>query len=162
VVAGGTELAMRHAGAFAFDAARLERGFRSWGHDVGPLDDPFAAGLGFTVHLDRDADFVGRDALAKLVDEPPTRSLVSVKLNDPGAMLWHGESLLRNGVRVGHVTSGAYGHTIGAAVGLAWVHGDVADPGWIPEGTWTVEIRTREVPATVSRRPFPLVADEPA
>ncbi len=41
VVAAGRDLGLRHAGAFAFDAARLERGFRSWGHDIGQLDDPF-------------------------------------------------------------------------------------------------------------------------
>jgi 4-methylaminobutanoate oxidase (formaldehyde-forming) len=46
VVAAGGDLGLRHAGAFAFDAARLERGFRSWGHDIGQLDDPFSAGLG--------------------------------------------------------------------------------------------------------------------
>ena len=46
VVDAAASLGLRHAGAFAFDAARIERGFRSWGHDIGPLDDPFAAGLG--------------------------------------------------------------------------------------------------------------------
>src|SRR4051812_2851558 len=51
VVAAGKEHGLRHAGGFAFDALRLERGFRSWGHDMGVLDDPYAAGLGFAVHL---------------------------------------------------------------------------------------------------------------
>jgi 4-methylaminobutanoate oxidase (formaldehyde-forming) len=70
-------------------------------------------------------------------------------------MLWHGESLLRDGARVGHVTSGAYGYTLGAAVGLGWVHAeDPIEPGWLESGTWTVEIRAREVPAIVSLRPF--------
>jgi heterotetrameric sarcosine oxidase gamma subunit len=159
VVAAGKDLRLQNAGAFAFDAARLERGFRSWGHDVGPLDDPYATGLGFTVHLDKDADFVGRDALAKLADAPRSRLLVSVRLGDRGPMLWHGESLLRDGVRVGHVTSGAYGYTLDAAVGLGWVHaGDSFDPGWLASGTWTIEIRAQEAPATVSLRPFPIVS----
>jgi heterotetrameric sarcosine oxidase gamma subunit len=155
VVGAGDGLGLRSAGAFAFDAARLERGFRSWGHDVGPLDDPYAAGLGFTVHLDRDVDFVGREALAKLAEAPRSRLLVSVRLDDPGPMLWHGESLLRDGARAGHISSGAYGYTLGAAVGLAWVQAeDPIEPGWLESGTWTVEIRAQEVPATVSLRPF--------
>ena len=58
IVAAGGDLDLRHAGAFAFDAARLERGFRSWGHDIGQLDDPFSAGLGFAVHLRGHEDFV--------------------------------------------------------------------------------------------------------
>ena len=67
VVAAGADLGLRHAGAFAFDAARIERGFRSWGHDIGPLDDPYQSGLGFAVHLKKDADFVGREALERLL-----------------------------------------------------------------------------------------------
>jgi heterotetrameric sarcosine oxidase gamma subunit len=159
LVTAASDLGLRHAGAFAFDAARLERGFRSWGHDVGPLDDPYAAGLGFTVHPGKDSDFAGREALAKLADAPRSRLLVSVRLDDPAPMLWHGESLLRDDARVGHVTSGAYGYTLGSAVGLAWVHAeDPIEAVWLETGTWTVEIRTRQVPAEVSLRPFRLVA----
>ena len=95
IVAAGDDLGLRHAGAFAFDAARLERGFRSWGHDIGQLDDPFSAGLGFAVHLRGDGDFVGREALTALKDGPRDRRLVSV--HAPGVTLWHGESLLHGG-----------------------------------------------------------------
>ena len=63
---------MRHAGAFAFDGLRLERGFRSWGHDIGVLDDPYAVGLGFAVRSDKE-DFVGKQALAALKDAPRER-----------------------------------------------------------------------------------------
>jgi glycine cleavage system aminomethyltransferase T/glycine/D-amino acid oxidase-like deaminating enzyme len=155
VVAAGEPVGLQHAGAFAFDALRLERGFRSWGHDMGPVDDPYTSGLGFTVRLGKDAHFVGKDALAALVHEPHARRLVSVKLEEPDATLWHGESLLRDGERVGHVTSGAYGFTLGAGIGLAWVHdGDGVDDGWLGDGSWTVEVRDRQVPATVHARAF--------
>jgi len=148
VVAGGAEAGLRHAGAFAFDALRLERGFRSWGHDVGVLDDPYAVGLGFAVHL-RKQRFVGRDALAALREEPLERRLVGVKVEDPSTMLWHGEQVFVNDARVGHVTSGGYGHTLGAPVGLAWIHGQV------PLGAdVTVQIRGRQVLATLSDEAF--------
>jgi heterotetrameric sarcosine oxidase gamma subunit len=148
VVAAGAQARMRHAGAFAFDGLRLERGFRSWGHDIGMLDDPYELGLGFAVRLDK-ADFVGKQALAEKRDQPLERELVSVKLEEPGPMLWHAEPVVMGSDRIGHVTSGGYGHHLGAAVGLAWVHG--AFGAQLPV---SVEIRGQRVRATLSREPF--------
>jgi 4-methylaminobutanoate oxidase (formaldehyde-forming) len=147
IVEAGRAQGMRRAGAFAFDALRLERGFRSWGHDVGVLDDPFAAGLGFAVHLGK--DFVGRDALRTRKDVPRERTLVSVKLEDPAPTLWHGEPVTMGKECLGFITSGAYGHHLGAAVGLAWIHRD--PDGELPVA---VEVRGEKVRATLSREPF--------
>ena len=135
VLAAGSELGLRHAGAFAFEACRLERGFRSWGHDIGPLDDPVAAGLGFAVAPDR------RGAAPGVSD----RRLVSV--HAPNAVLWHGESLLRDGERVGFLTSASIAPTLGGSVGLAWISGPL-------EGAWQVQVRGALVACRVSREPF--------
>jgi heterotetrameric sarcosine oxidase gamma subunit len=143
IVAAGAGLGLRHAGAFAFDAARIERGFRSWGHDMGPLDDPFAAGLGFAVRGDH--DFVGREALERLRAGSPARSLVSVHVDD--ATLWHGESLLRDGERVGYLTSAAIAPTLGGSAGLAWMTGGL-------EGDFAVGRRADLLPARVQAAPF--------
>jgi 4-methylaminobutanoate oxidase (formaldehyde-forming) len=148
VVAAGRDLQLRHAGSFAFDALRLERGFRSWGHDMGPLDDPYEVGLGFAVRLAK-GDFVGAEALRERKDASRERRLLSIRLDDPGPMLWHAESVLAGDERVGHVTSGGYGYTVGGAVGLAWIHGDVPEDFPV-----TVEVRDRPVPATISSKPF--------
>jgi 4-methylaminobutanoate oxidase (formaldehyde-forming) len=148
VVAAGAPHEMRMAGAFAFDGLRLERGFRSWGHDMGALDDPFAVGLGFAVRSEKE-QFVGKDALATLKGQARERELVSVKLNDPDQMLWHGEPVVMGKDRIGYVTSGGYGHHLGAAVGLAWIHGVMAAD--LPV---SVEIRSTKVRATISRDPF--------
>ena len=149
VVAAGADLGLRHAGAFAFEAARLERGFRSWGHDMGPLDDPFAAGLGFAVSRRKASDFVGREALERLRDVPDDerpRRLVS--LHAPSAVLWHGESVLRGSERVGYVTSASVAPTLGGSVALALV------PGEIDGDDWCVEIGGDAFPCQVSREPF--------
>jgi 4-methylaminobutanoate oxidase (formaldehyde-forming) len=146
VVTAGESLGLRHAGAFAFDAARIERGFRSWGHDIGQMDDPYGSGLAFAVSGTKSEDFVGREALAALKEAPRERTLVSV--HAPGAVLWHGESILRGEERVGHLTSGAIAPTLGGSTGLGWVHGDLEGDGW------GVEIRGKVVPAIVRAEPF--------
>jgi heterotetrameric sarcosine oxidase gamma subunit len=148
LVDAGRPLGLRHAGSFAFDALRLERGFRSWGHDMGPLDDPFEAGLGFAVRLTKE-DFVGVDALRRLKSVSRERRLLSIRLDDPAPMLWHAESVVVGTERVGHVTSGGYGYTLGSAVGLAWIHGDVPEDAPV-----TVEVRNRPIPAAISIKPL--------
>ena len=151
VVAAGADLGLRHAGAFAFDAARLERGFRSFGHDIGPLDDPFSAGLGFAVSRRKAIDYVGRSALERLrgaagdAKTEPGRRLVSV--HAPDAVLWHGESLLRDGERAGHITSASMAPTMGGSAALGWIHGSL-------QGTWQVEVRGEWLSCQVSLDPF--------
>jgi 4-methylaminobutanoate oxidase (formaldehyde-forming) len=146
LVEAGESLGLRHAGAFAFDAARIERGFRSWGHDIGPVDDPFAAGLGFAVSRTKAEDFVGREALEALRDAPRERQLVSVHV--PGGVLWHGESVVRGHERRGHMSSAGIAPTLGGSAGIAWIHGQ-------PDGDgWGVEVRGEVVPAVVQAEPF--------
>jgi heterotetrameric sarcosine oxidase gamma subunit len=149
IVRAGAEFELRDAGAFAFEAARLERGFRSWGHDMGPLDDPFTAGLGFTVSRRKAAEFVGREALERLRDVPDEerpRRLVSLRA--PSAVLWHGESVLRGTGRVGYVTSASIAPTLGGSIALAWVHGP------LDGGEWCVERGGEQSPCVVSAEPF--------
>ncbi len=148
VVRAGAGLGLRHAGAFAFEAARLERGFRSFGHDIGPLDDPVAAGLDFAVSRRKTVDFVGREALERLrADEPAARDRRLVSVHAPDAVLWHGESLLREGERAGHVTSASIAPTLGGCAALAWIHGPL-------DGEWQVEVRGEPFPCRVSVDPF--------
>lgn len=155
LVDAGADLRLHHAGFHALDSLRIERGFRSWGHDIGQLDDPFAAGMAFTVSRTKSADFIGRDALASLREAPRLRRLVSLRLEDPDAVLFHAEPVLREGARVGHVTSGAWGYTLGGSVGLAWVHADepVTD-AWLAAAPMFVEIEERLVPAQAQLRAF--------
>jgi heterotetrameric sarcosine oxidase gamma subunit len=151
LVAAGEDLGLRHGGGFAFDALRIERGFRGWGHDMGPRDDPFAAGLGFAVRAGK--EHVGAQALAELREQPRTRRMVSIKLAAPEPLLWHGESVLIGGRRAGEVTSAAFGATLGAPVGLAWIHADGPVTQEILESV-QIEVRGDPVPAIASIRPF--------
>jgi glycine cleavage system aminomethyltransferase T len=82
-----------------------------------------------------------------------------VLLADPEPLLYHAEIVYRSGRPVGYVRSGSYGHTLGAAVGLAMVGLDADDDGplddvWLERGAWEVDVAGRRVPASASLRPL--------
>ncbi len=153
LVAAGAEHGLRHAGYHALDSLRAEKGYVHWGADVGPADTPAEAGLGAVVAMDKPGGFIGREALSAA--GPPRRRLVPILLADPDPLLYHGESVLQDGRVVGRVMSGAYGHTLGAAVGLAAIDGPpaVAD-AVVARGDVEVEIAGERAPARLSARAF--------
>ncbi len=151
----GAAHGVRPAGLAALSSLRLEKGYRDFGHDLDNTDDVWGAGLGFAVALDKPGGFVGREAaLARREAGPPRHRIVSVVLDDPGPLLFHGEVLLRDGVPVGDVRSGSYGWTVGAAVGLGGVScesGVTAE--WLRAGAWEADVAGTRYPARVSLRP---------
>jgi 4-methylaminobutanoate oxidase (formaldehyde-forming) len=137
------------------DSLRIEKAYRSWGHDLGSEDTPFQAGLGFAVRLDKPGGFIGRDALLAARDRPLTRRLVVLSLADPEPLLYHDEPIWRDGALVGRVTSGAYGHTVGRAVGLGYVESpDGVTDGFVATGRWEVEVAGERVPAHAQVQPL--------
>ncbi len=154
LVAAGEDLGLRHAGYHAMDSLRIEKAYRSWGHDLGSEDTPFQAGLGFAVRLDKPAPFIGREALLAQRDTPLARRLVIFTLEDPQALLYHDEPIWRDGALVGRLTSGAYGHTLGRAVGLGYVeHPDGVTDAFVANGRWALEIAGERLPARAQLTP---------
>ena len=154
LVEAGADLGLRHAGYHALDSLRVEKGYRHWPLDIGPLDTPIDGGLAFTVGWDK-PDFIGRAALHAQRGGPRRRRLVHLTLDDPDALLHHGESVLREGRVAGRVTSGAYGHHLGRATGIAVLEDPaLLEAEAIAEGGFAVDVAGRVVPATVSLRPF--------
>ncbi|MEQ8345657.1 MAG: FAD-dependent oxidoreductase [Sneathiellaceae bacterium] len=154
--AAGPGTGLRLAGLHAMESCRLEKGFRHWGHDIGDEDTPLEAGLDFAVAIDRKPDFIGRDALLRQRDAGVTRRLVQFRLQDPEPLLYHNEPIWRDGRIAGYLTSGGYGHSLGAAVGMGYLHdgGGPVDPGFVAAGTYEIEIAGRRFPAAASLRPF--------
>jgi 4-methylaminobutanoate oxidase (formaldehyde-forming) len=154
LVRAGADDDLRHAGYFALDTLRSEKGFRHWGADIGPADTPLETGLAFTCAWDKPIPFIGRAALEAQRGGPQRRRLVHVVLDDPEPLLFHHESILRDDRVVGHITSGAYGHTIGAAVGLAVVQDDAGVTAeTLAQGHFEVNVAGTRVPARVGLRP---------
>jgi len=156
VIAGaGQAFGMRHAGYHALDTLRLEKGYRHWGHDIGPEDTPLDSGLGFAVRLDKAIDFIGRDALRACKEKPATRRLASFLLRDAAHMLYRDEPVWQADRRVGRIMSGGFGHTLGASVGLGWIEAPDGDAtARIDAGGFEIEIAGERVAAAASLAPF--------
>ena len=114
----GQEHGVIAAGRGAFNSLRLEKGYRSFGADMTFEHDPYEAGLGFAVKLDK--EFLGRDALLKR-KENVVRKLTCLTLSDASAVVVGKEPVMAGDVCVGYVTSAAYGYTIGRGVAYAWL-----------------------------------------
>jgi len=136
------------AGLGARDAARLEAALRLWGNDMDETVNAYEAGLGWTVKLDK-GDFIGRDALTKVKESGPRRRLVGLSMA-AGDIPRHGAAVLKDGARIGTVTSGTHSFFLGHPIALAMVEGPslrAGDPA-------SVDVRGREAPAEVSKLPF--------
>ncbi|OLB86116.1 MAG: hypothetical protein AUI15_31690 [Actinobacteria bacterium 13_2_20CM_2_66_6] len=111
VVAGGYK---------AVDSLRLEKGYRVWGADITSETDPYQAGLGFCVKLDK-AEFIGRSALVTKREAPADTKLACLVLEDPRSVVLGSEPVRIDGNIVGRVTSGGYGYTIGDSIAYAYI-----------------------------------------
>ncbi len=136
-------------GLGARDTLRLEAAMHLYGNEMDAATTPLEAGLGWLVHLEMPADFIGRAALERQTAEGVSRKLVGLKLQGR-AIARHGYPVLQDGVAVGEVTSGTWSPTLGEAVALAYVPTAAARPGT----ELAVEIRGRAEPAVVVKRPF--------
>lgn len=151
----GEGFGLRNAGTAALGTLRLEKGFCSWGHDIGPDDTPLQAGLGFTTKLDSDIDFIGRAALDKQKEIGIGRRRILIKAQDPNVQLLGTEPLVADGKIVGQITSAGYGHTVGAAVGMGYVRfGDSKPAAFVSESKWEVEVAMQRFPITASLNAF--------
>lgn len=155
VVEAGRNFELVHAGYHALNSLRMEKGYRHWSHDITDEDTPLEAGLAFTVKFDKPGGFVGREALLKQKGKGVQKRLVQFLLQDSEPLLYHNEPVWRDGEIVGHITSGAYGHTLGSAVGLGYVNGsDVSDSQALLASTYEVEVAGHRVAATPSLKPL--------
>jgi glycine cleavage system T protein len=152
----GSAYEMRLAGYHAMNSLRMEKGYRHWGHDITDEDTPLEAGLGFAVSWSKAGGFIGRDALLRQKEEGPKRRLVQIALTLTDQFVYHNEPIWRNGVLVGRVTSGMFGHTIGKPLGMGYIEnrGEVVDAGFVNSGNYEIEVAGERVPALVSLRPF--------
>jgi aminomethyltransferase len=148
ILVEGASAGVLPAGLGARDATRLEAALRLYGNDMDETVNPYEAGLGWTVKLDK-GEFVGRAALAKVREQGPRRTLIGLK-TEPGSIPRHGAAVSANGRRSGVVTSGTHSFFLGHPIALAMVE----VPSFRVGDKVAVEVRGREAPAEVVKLPF--------
>jgi aminomethyltransferase len=134
------------AGLGARDTLRLEAGMCLYGNELDAETTPLEAGIGFAVHLDKEQEFVGQEALRREKEEGLRKKLVGFKVEGRG-IARHDYPVAVEGETVGHVTSGTMSPTLNEAIGLALVAPDVEDE-------FEVAIRSRSVAAHTVPLPF--------
>lgn len=127
--AAGQEFDLAMGGYKALDSLRLEKGYRYFTADVTPLEDPYAAGLGFCVRLDK-GDFIGREALLETREEGTQRKLCTLVLDEHDYVpLYGGEALYEDGRVISRVRSAGYGHTLQRNILFAYLPVELARLG---------------------------------
>jgi heterotetrameric sarcosine oxidase gamma subunit len=156
LIAAGADLGLANAGYYAIESLRLEKAYRAFGRELTPDYNPVEAGLTFACKLAGRVGFLGRAAVEKAKAGGPRRRLVCVVLDDPDVMMWGSELLLRDGEPAGQVTSAAWGETLGAAVGLAYLRNPAGDPvtaEFARTGRYQVNVGGQLASASVGLRP---------
>jgi aminomethyltransferase len=136
-------------GLGARDTLRLEAGMPLYGNELDRGTNPFEAGLGRVVRLEKEGDFVGRVALEKAAAEPPRRRLVGLVVRGRG-IARHGYPVLSGEAVTGTVTSGTASPTLGVPIAMAYVAPRDAEPGTMLD----VAVREQPVAAEVVALPF--------
>ena len=150
----GAEHGLRNAGYRAIETLRLEKGYRAWSSDIGPDHTPDEAGLGWAVKMKSNIAFKGREAVAAQREEG-VRKVLATFTTSGDTILSGRETIYRNGVRCGWLSSGGYGHTLGRSIGMGYVRASESiDRDYVLQGTYELEVATERVSAEVTLNPL--------
>ncbi len=151
----GGPLGLVDGGYRAIESLRLEKAYRAWGADIGPDHTPQMAGLGWAVKRKSELPFQGKAALEKAAQNPLPRMLAGFIVDDPDVTLLGRETIYRNGVRVGWLSSGGFGYTLNKPLGYGYVrNASGVDANYLLSGDYELEVAGERVPARASLTPF--------
>ncbi len=154
LVEAGRPHGLANAGYRAIESLRLEKGYRAWGSDIGPDHTPLEAGLGWAVKLGKQIPFLGRDAIATQKSALLKKRLAGFTVA-PEVVLLGRETVYRDGQRVGWLTSGGYGYTIGRSIGYGYVRrAEGVSDAFLDTGSYELEVATERVPAMLHMGPL--------
>ncbi len=147
LMAAGPAYGLGLAGYRAIESLRLEKFYRAWGADIGPDHTPLEAGLRSFVKLKKPIPFLGREALEAQAAKPLKKMLCGFTTLDPKVILLGRETIYRNGLKVGWLASGGFGHTVGRPIGYGYVRNPYGvDEMFINSGNYELEVATERVP----------------
>ena len=151
----GQQYGIANAGYRAIESLRLEKGYRAWGAEIGPDHSPLVAGLAWAVKLKSSTPFQGHAALEAQATKKLPRLLAGFTA-DPSIVLLGRETIYRDGKRVGWLTSGGYGYTVGRSIGYGYVRDpeNGVDRDQVLSGRYELEVATVRVAAEVFLDPL--------
>jgi len=155
LMSAGADLGLINAGYRAIESCRLEKGYRAWGADIGPDHTPDEAGLGWAVRLKKTGGFIGQKAVQKQRESGIRKILAGFSVDSPNVILFGRETIFRNGVQVGWLSSGGYGYTVGKYIGYGYVRQDQPiDNAFVLDGEYELEVATQRIPCKVHLEPL--------
>jgi len=155
LMAAGATFGLVNAGYRAIESLRLEKGYRAWGADIGPDHTPPMAGLSWATKLKSTQPFQGRDALEEQARKPLARRLVGFSVEAPEVTLLGRETIYRDAERVGWLSSGGYGCSIGLPIGYGYVrHAEGISEEFLRAGRYELDVAGERVAARLALAPF--------
>ena len=148
ILQAGESYDLQMCGLGARDTLRLEAKLHLYGQDIDETTNPYEAGLSWVVKLDKETDFVGREALADIKEQGVSRRLRGLVLQGRG-VIRPGYEIYADDEQVGEVTSGTFSPTLEESIGLGYIEVDHANDEVVD-----LDIRGRRVAATVTKKPF--------
>ena len=113
ILSVGEKYGLIMVGNGAMDSLRMEKAYRAVGSDLNADYNPYQAGLGWTVKLNKAQDFIGKSSLAQLKEQGLRKKLCMMKLLDNTRYPIGGEPIMLEGKKVGYVTSTNSGYSVG-------------------------------------------------
>lgn len=149
ILEAGKEEGVLPCGLGARDTLRFEANLALYGQELSPDITPLEAGIGFAVKVNKEADFIGKEALIQQKETGLPRKLVGVEMIDRGIPR-HGYAVYQEGKKIGEVTTGTQSPTLKRNIGLALLEKAFTEVGTEVE----VEIRGKRLKAVVTSIPF--------
>ncbi len=137
-------------GLGARDSLRLEAGYPLYGNDIDDTTNPYEAGLGWIVKLNKGAPFTGRAALEQVKQKGVSRKLVGFRVPEKGVIPRHGYDVFLGDHKVDVVRSGGFSPTLKQAIGTTYLPTHSIEPGT----KFLVDCRGKKVEAEVVQLPF--------
>jgi len=156
LIEAGQKFDLKHCGYHTLNSLRIEKAYREWAHDIGADDTPLEAGLGFASDFNKEGGFLGKEALlAQKAAGPLTKRLVQFRLTDPEPLLYHNEPIFVDGKLNSITTSGMYGHTLGGAIAMGYLHNDEGiTQDWIDGRKIEIQVGNEKFEAKASLKPM--------
>lgn len=147
ILEAGKDEGIKPIGLGARDTLRIEACYSLYGHEINEETTPIEAGLKFVVNIRK--DFIGKEVLKTQIEGGAPRQLICFELAEKGIPREH-YPILKDGEKIGEVTSGTFSPTFKKGLGMALVRLNSASIGDEIE----VYIRERAYKAKVVKRPF--------